>query len=719
VCSEAGERGSRRYTSRVRSAATAGILAAVILGALTAPARADDAAAAQLGAAYRAYDAGDLAAARTALAALDDDKLANRDYALWLRGQVALAGGDPRAAITAFTALAKVSGSRWAAKAPWRLADARWELGETTAAAKAYTALLATPGAEKHADLGAVRFRLASVATGKAATSALRAFLLAYPRHPLAPDAERRLVELAGERAARFTAKDRIERAKQLTVAHLWHESIAELGLIPDDVGVELRHQRDYWTGITLFKMRRRYADAGRILLDVHPHMGGSAAEALFHGARALSRGDHDDEAIVWYRKVVEKYPKTRWAEEASYLAGWLEFNRGNYAKAIAPLEAALAKYPSTKWSTNALWFLGMSHYLLGQWDKAEAKLATLGKRGRALEGGKGQYWLARTHQRQGKADAALATYRSIVGRWPFSWYAMLARARLAEAGVAIGVFGDDTPAPGGPALPATLDRALAKDRLIQRADELIVAGLGIEAGDELEREERAFIKRHDRAAALATLLDRYRAAGNFNRPWMIAVVHGGRALDGPAKKTARVWWEHAYPRAYQALIEKHQAAGGNPPLYLYSIMRKESGFDPHILSYADAQGLLQMIPATTIRVAKTLGLPYDAGRLYDPEFNVQTGAWYIGTLLSKFKGQIPIGAGSFNSGPRPVMRWCELNGDREIDEFVELVSYTQTREYMKKVTENYARYLYLYEDKVYDQPLAVDKYYRVDDIIY
>jgi soluble lytic murein transglycosylase len=97
----------------------------------------------------------------------------------------------------------------------------------------------------------------------------------------------------------------------------------------------------------------------------------------------------------------------------------------------------------------------------------------------------------------------------------------------------------------------------------------------------------------------------------------------------------------------------------------------------------------------------------------------VQTGSWYIGHLLQKFKGQIPIGAGSFNSGPRPVMKWVAQNGDREIDEFVELVPYTQTREYMKKVTENYARYVYLYGGKVYDQPLAVDKAYVRDDLTY
>jgi soluble lytic murein transglycosylase len=199
----------------------------------------------------------------------------------------------------------------------------------------------------------------------------------------------------------------------------------------------------------------------------------------------------------------------------------------------------------------------------------------------------------------------------------------------------------------------------------------------------------------------------------------MLAVVYGGRALNGPPRGPARVWWEHAYPMAYGDLVAKWQKLGNNPDGYLHAIMRKESGFDPHVLSYADARGLLQMIPATTERVTGALGLRYGSGDLYDPEFNVRTGSWYIGHLLAKFKGQVPFGAGSYNSGPRPVMRWLDQQGDRPVDEFVELVSYQQTREYMKKVTENYARYRYLYQGETYAQPLVVDRRYQKDELTY
>lgn len=686
-----------------------------------------------LGKAYRAYDAGALDDAAAALAALDDSKLENRDYASWLRGQLALVGGDGEAAARHFAALRQHPDSRYAAAVPWRLADADWERGRRDEAVAAYRRLLEAPRAASFADLATVRFRIASHAaeratttTGRAAAAAKRAaltalrdFILTAPRHPLAERAEAQLRQLGGPRAGALRAQDRITRARNLTTAHLWHEAVAELALVPESAPLAVRRQRDYWLGTTLFKMRRRYADAGRLLLSVAPHLGADGAEAMFHGARALSRADDDDRAITWYRKVVDKYPRSEWAQEAQFLIGWLELNRGRYAQAIEPLEQVIRKYPRSKWVDDAQWFAGLAHYLQGEWQPARTQLTALAQRGGALEAGKGQYWLARIDEREGKADTARTAYLALVKRWPFSWYALLARARLRAAGVTVGPFGADDVAPTGPRYESKVVATLATDPLIRRTDELTAAGLGVEAGYELERAERGFLARHGRGAGLAFLMDRYRKAGNFNRPWMLGVVHGGAALAGPAEGSARAWWQHAYPEAYKELVDKYRGVGQNPVGYLHAIMRKESGFDPLTLSYADAQGLLQMIPATTLRVAEKLGLSYAPGRLYEPEFNIQTGSWYIGTLLQKFRGQIPLGAGAFNSGPRPVMRWCDQNGDRELDEFVELVSYTQTREYMKKVTENYARYRYLLLGEVYELPLTVDKAYRKDEVTY
>jgi hypothetical protein len=74
-----------------------------------------------------------------------------------------------------------------------------------------------------------------------------------------------------------------------------------------------------------------------------------------------------------------------------------------------------------------------------------------------------------------------------------------------------------------------------------------------------------------DRGAAFAMLLDRYRKAGNFNRPWMLAVSYHGGALDGPPQGDARRWWENAYPRAYNDLVEKHRLGARAPEKLPYT----------------------------------------------------------------------------------------------------------------------------------------------------
>lgn len=690
---------------------------AIALAAAVAPARADDATA-RLGQAFAAYDRGDLPAARGALDGLDGATLANPDYLLWVRGQVALAEGRAAEAATDFAALAAMSESRFARAAAWRAADAAWEQGQRAEAAKAYGALRGRPDADDHADLGAVAYRVALAAADRdpeAGRAALRGFLLEYPAHPLAAEAERALVEAGA--APELSADERIARAQRLVAAHLWDAAVVELSQLDEKLPRATRVRRDYWLGTTLFKMRRRYGEAGKLLLGVAPAMG--SAEAMFHGARALSRADHDDLAIVHYREVVKKYPRTPWAEEAQYLTGWLEFNRGNYRAAIAPLAETIRRYPKSKWMDDALWFLGMSHYLVGDPAAALPHLTKLAARSGSLEAGKGAYWQARALDRLDRADEAAPIYRRIVGRWPLSWYALLATARLRERGVTIGAFGDSPPTPRGPAIADAIDPAVTADPAIRRFDELVAAGLATDAGVELARRERGFVGRHPRPAALAVLFDRYGAGRNWARPYKLAERYDDGALNRPPEGTARPWWRHAYPEAYADLVEKYRPAGGSPPYYLYAIMRKESGYDPGVVSYADAQGLLQMIPATTTRVARQLGLRYAPGDLYQPELNIRTGAWYIGKLLGKFKGQVPLGAGSFNSGPRPVMKWVKANGDRPIDELVELVSYQQTREYMKKVTENYARYVLLYTGEVYQQPLAVDASFVDDDLTY
>src|SRR5205814_8073987 len=119
----------------------------------------------------------------------------------------------------------------------------------------------------------------------------------------------------------------------------------------------------------------------------------------------------------------------------------------------------------------------------------------------------------------------------------------------------------------------------------------------------------------------------------------------------------------------------------------------KGCGFATWATSYRGACGRLQMTPPTSTQVAAGLSVEFGPDELYHPEINIRLGATYIGALAKKFKAQIPLVAGAYNAGPRAMAKWCDQHGRFPMDEFVELIAFTQTREYAKRVVAIYTRY--------------------------
>lgn len=674
---------------------------------------------AHLGQGYQRYLAGDYEAAARALRQIRPSVMQNPDYVLYLLGQSQLLSGRPKEARASFAALAQMPG-RFQTIARWRLADADWEAGELETARKEYEAAL--PSASDAVEPALARFRIGEALAKKGAVAqAQREWRKVYVGEPLYPLADRALARLDDTHAPPITPEEHIARAKSMTGDRAWTEALAELAQVPADVPQAVRDEADYWFGTTKFHMRRDYDVAAQKLLGVWARLPGDdrKAEALFHGARALTRADRDDDGQKGYRDLVARYPRSKYAAEASFLIGWLDFNRGRYKEAVGELLDTLKRYGGSPFGDDARWYLGFSRWLAGDAQGALADFTALDKMSGALTGGKGAYWRGRALVELGRLDEAKAVWRGIVDDYPFSYYAQLARVRLAEHGVTVGPWGSGN-SRGAATQLSPIDVKLANDPLILRVDELLLAGLTVEAGVELRRGEGDFIRRYGAARALPILFDRYLRGENFNRPHQLAEAYCGGALrlDPQADPTVRKWWELIYPRAYRTYIEKYSPTGNDPPYYLYTIMQKESAYNPHDVSYADAIGLLQMIPPTSRRVALRIDVPYTDDVLYDPEGNIRFGAWYIGHLLAKFKGQIALGAGSYNAGPRAMMKWVKAHGDRPLDEFIELTPYTQTREYMKKVLDIYARYLWLYEKQDYLPSMKIDPSFVTDDNI-
>jgi soluble lytic murein transglycosylase len=139
---------------------------------------------------------------------------------------------------------------------------------------------------------------------------------------------------------------------------------------------------------------------------------------------------------------------------------------------------------------------------------------------------------------------------------------------------------------------------------------------------------------------------------------------------------------------------------------FILSLIRQESEFDMTANSHAGAQGLMQLMPYTAKLVSKQAKLPYSRSRLTsDPEYNINLGSHYIAGLVLQYDGAYPFATAAYNAGPKRVKYWKKINKDpqkKQVDfvDWVELIKFKETRNYVQRVMENYNVYRYILEKK-------------------
>jgi soluble lytic murein transglycosylase len=139
---------------------------------------------------------------------------------------------------------------------------------------------------------------------------------------------------------------------------------------------------------------------------------------------------------------------------------------------------------------------------------------------------------------------------------------------------------------------------------------------------------------------------------------------------------------------------------------FILSIIRQESEFDLSANSHAGAKGLMQLMPYTAKLVAKQAKLPYVKSRLTtDPEYNINLGSHYIAGLILDYDGAYPFAIAAYNAGPNRVKYWKRINKDpqkKQIDyvDWIELIKFRETRNYVQRVLENYNVYRYILEQR-------------------
>jgi len=147
----------------------------------------------------------------------------------------------------------------------------------------------------------------------------------------------------------------------------------------------------------------------------------------------------------------------------------------------------------------------------------------------------------------------------------------------------------------------------------------------------------------------------------------------------------------------------------------ILSIIRQESEFDTSANSRVGAQGLMQLMPYTAKTVSRQAKMSYSKSKLTkNPEYNINLGSFYIAGLILEYDGSYPFAIAAYNAGPKRVRYWKKINKNPQKNEinyvdWIELIKFKETRNYVQRVLENYNVYRYILSQK----PIYLNNFFK------
>jgi len=372
-------------------------------------------------------------------------------------------------------------------------------------------------------------------------------------------------------------------------------------------------------------------------------------SEALFSsGNMYLLRKDYP-RAVNYYKELAEAFPQDTNAAAAHWRAGWWSYRQGLYPQAAQIFEEQIRLYPGAKETVSAL------------------------------------YWRARLYEQQDKQPGiAAAHYRTLIRAYSHYFYAQMATQRLVALGDAAPVSLPQL----DKYVPATIPKL---DATFPEGDpHLVKAHLLVNAGlSEYVPQEIAAAPGSSSWSGIAEA-QIYTSYGETYRAMRVLKRALPFAASAPIKSIPLAYWRILFPEVYWDTIKAESAKNGLDPYFVASLIRQESEFNPSAISKANAYGLMQLLPSVGKQMAREEGIgSIETRQLLDPVLNIRLGTRYLRETMEKF-GRVPEYAlAAYNAGDNRVTDWQAAGPYQGIDEFVESIPFTETREYVQGILRN------------------------------
>ena len=280
-------------------------------------------------------------------------------------------------------------------------------------------------------------------------------------------------------------------------------------------------------------------------------------------------------------------------------------------------------------------------------------------------------YWQARALEALGDPGAT-AAYRQ-AAQYQTAYYGLLAAEKLGQS--------------LDPALLAPLRAPDWRNRPFARSSVLEAALLLLTAGDRIQA--KRFLLHLAETQTPEDLASMAAMALQLNEPHIAVLL----AKQGAERGVI-------LPEAYFPVPDLIPSEGlAVSRAFALAIARRESEFDIAAQSRVGARGLMQLMPETAERTAKSLGMDFTLSRLTtDPTYNATLGSAFLAKLVEEFGPSVALVASGYNAGPGRPRRWITEMGDPrsasvDVVDWVEMIPLSETRTYVMRVAESLVIY--------------------------
>jgi soluble lytic murein transglycosylase len=422
-------------------------------------------------------------------------------------------------------------------------------------------------------------------------------------------------------------------------------------------------------------------------LPDTQDESGARRAYLAVELARNKDDGDTQHSLVD---QMEQRFPASPWLAEALYTSGNMYLLRKDYPQAIVYFTELAARFPTHRYAPSSHWKAAWLNYRLGNYSEAAVQFD---KQIAQFAGGKeippALYWRGRLYADEEHQPAmAAAYYQTLSQAYEHYYYAQMARERLKDLGQV---------APADVAMlnnihreeiPALTDDVPEDDEHVIKARLLANAGLNEYIPAEIQAADGS-----EQWGAFAEA-EIYASDGETFRAMRVLKRALPFYASAPIDTIPMGCWKILFPQPYWSSIEEQAAKNGLDPYMVASLIRQESEFNPGAISPANAWGLMQLLPSVGRSMAKEEGIRhFSEGELLNPETNIRLGTRYLKQTLDKFAGQAPYAFAAYNAGDSRVTDWQAIGKYHGMDEFVESIPFTETREYVQAILRNESIY--------------------------